>query len=882
MPFVFGLTLFVSATLLFLVQPMIGKMILPRLGGTPAVWATCMVFFQAALLAGYAYAHAATNWLGSRRQAVLHLLLLALPLLVLPIAVSDALIPPGDANPIPWLLGILVLTAGLPFFVVATSAPLLQRWFADTGHPLAKDPYFLYAASNVGSMLALVGYPTMVEPHLRLADQANLWRWGYCLLAALTAACAYCLLRAPTPLLAEQHVLTASSPAQAAGKPSWGQRLHWVALAFVPSSLMLGVTNYITTDIAAIPLLWVIPLALYLLSFILVFAQMPPWLDKLILLALLAALGYTAGTYLNPEQYYLTALTGGKALVSGKALKALLLVAPAAGLILLLPRFPPLLHRAMVLLLPVAILLLVFLIRTERTSADRSGIMVLIGLHLTVLFMTAMVCHGELALSRPAPRYLTGFYLWMSLGGVLGGAFNALAAPLLFTTLAEYPLAMVLACLLLPNLAGDKPSSRFTLADLGQTVLPAMLGIAFLIMGRNSQLLQPARLTAVAASLGPRTVLLAAALLLALLVYLFHSQSERRLRGIDVAAAAALGLLAVGLALGVPAKDVGLEALSERLGIKHKELEKSIIWGLPILMAYTLIGRPVRFGLGVGAVLLAGAFVDSLTSQSVYRVRSFFGVLSVKHYSGDNSNSLVHGTTLHGEQFMDPDKQDQALTYYHVTGPVGKIFALLNGSEREKEIALIGLGTGTLTSYGKPGQKLTIYEIDKAIVTIACETGYFTYFQRSKADKEIILGDARLRIREAADGRYGLIVVDAFSSDAIPIHLITKEALELYLQKLRSDGLVAFHISNRYLNLKPVLANLAQELGLVARVMEDGDEVDGEEVPGKSASTWVVVARREADLGSLLEDEAWMPLQTDPKVGIWTDDYSNLLSVFNP
>src|SRR5262249_22160606 len=374
--------LFLSAFLLFVVQPMVAKMIVPKFGGTPAVWNTCMVFFQAALLAGYAYAHATTKWLGSRGQSLLHLLVLFLPFLALPIAVGSA-VPSGDIYPGLEVLRLLVVTVGLPFFVVSTSAPLLQNWFAGTGHPSGKDPYFLYAASNLGSMLALLGYIVLVEPNLKLTQQSNSWLAGYGLLGILTIACALALWRSP------RHPVTPlpERPVSALGSSELTptRRLRWVALAFVPSSLMLGVTTSMSTDIAAVPLLWVIPLALYLLSFILVFSRLPSWV-----------------------------------------------------------------HLIFVILMPIVILIFAF----QRASGldapvrwvDTTGIGKIVWLfllQLTAFFFVAMYCHGELAQDRPATKYLTEFYLWMSLGGVLGGLFNALVAPLVFKTAAEYPLVLV-------------------------------------------------------------------------------------------------------------------------------------------------------------------------------------------------------------------------------------------------------------------------------------------------------------------------------------------------------------------------------------------------------------------------------------------------------
>src|SRR6266508_2261062 len=414
----YAVTMFAGATLLFVVQPMVGKMILPLLGGTPAVWSTCMVFFQAALLGGYAYAHASTAWLSVRRQMLLHLALLALPLAVLPLAVNPALLRGGESNPVLDVLLLLSLSVGLPFLVVSATAPLIQKWFTQTGHPAARDPYFLYAASNLGSMLALLGYPTLIEPRLHLRGegwltQTRLWSLGYLALALLIALCMLALWRCGPAAPEGEPDPSAMAEAEAPPEPppSWAQCLRWIALAFVPSSLMIGATTYVTTDIAAVPLLWVMPLAIYLLSFILAFG-----------------------------------------------------------------RWPAVLHRRVVAATVPGVLVVFFLI----VSGFRQRIWITVLWHFLLLFLVALACHGELALTRPWSRHLTQFYLLISVGGVLGGLFNALVAPMVFSSLAEYPLAMVLACVLV----GGRPSApegaaRRLLLGVG---LPLSVGALALVL----------------------------------------------------------------------------------------------------------------------------------------------------------------------------------------------------------------------------------------------------------------------------------------------------------------------------------------------------------------------------------------------------------------
>lgn len=717
---VFTLASFVSATLLFLVQPMIGKMVLPLLGGTPAVWNTCMVFFQAVLLAGYLYAHALTSRLARRPQMALHAVVLLLPLLCLPISVDTEVLRGGEASAVGRLLVVLLVSAGLPFFVVSTSAPLLQRWFAGTGHPAGRDPYFLYAASNCGSLLALLAYPTLIEPHLRLSGQSRLWVAGYVALAALILVCAALALRS-SPLPAAEAPETAE-----AGRPTPFRRLHWVALAFVPSSLMLGATTFVTTDIASVPLLWVLPLALYLLSFVVAFARPPLWL-----------------------------------------------------------------RRALVRVLPAGVLIVIFLILAEvRPASDVLGAM--IGLHLGVLFLAAVVCHGELAALRPSAADLTEFYLWMSFGGVLGGLFNALLAPLIFRTVAEYPLALLLACLLLPRASDWRLDKRW--ADLGAPV--------------------------------------------------------------------AVGVLALCLLSGL------LPVLQ-----KPEQLGTFLRFGTPLLLCALFVGRPVRFALALGAVLAANGLYASTNPNTLHRERSFFGVLEVERW-GD-SHRLVHGTTMHGMQSLDPARRGEPLTYYHRQGPIGQVMAARERAGDLRGIAVIGLGTGTMAAYGGPGRRVTFYEIDPAVVRIAGDPRYFTYLRDCRERGgvvDIVLGDARLRLGEARGKTYDVIVVDAFSSDAIPIHLLTREALELYLSRLAENGVVAFHISNRYLALGPVLGNLAQKLGLAGRTQHDDPDWD----ILKSGSDWLVIARRREALGALARDARWELLPLRRATGVWTDDFSNV------
>jgi hypothetical protein len=763
----YALTLFAGATLLFVMQPMVGKMILPLLGGTPAVWSTCLVFFQAALLGGYAYAHASTARLRPSRQALLHLIVLAVPLAVLPLAVNPRLLRGGEAHPVLDVLTLLSVSVGLPFLVVSATAPLLQQWFTRTGHPAARDPYFLYAASNLGSMLALLGYPTLVEPRLPLQGpgwltQTTLWSTGYGVLALLTALCALTLWWKPAGAAPPPQGPDDAADAPTEPGPGWPRRLHWIALAFVPSSLLLGATTYITTDLAAVPLLWVLPLAIYLLTFILAFG-----------------------------------------------------------------RWPRVLHRVVVAITLPLVLLVIFLM----VSALPERIWITVLWHFGLLFVIALAGHGALALDRPAPRHLTEFYLLISVGGVLGGLFNALLAPLIFSSLIEYPLVMVLACVLLRAGRGG--------AGLG---------------------LGPGALRAAV------SVLLVAAL--ALVLY-----SESATLRVDFSFLARV-----------------LEWSSARVGDWldpiERPLNKLLIYGPPLGLAWLLRRRPLHLGLALAAVLLVAGFVDARNSDQIRQSRSFFGVLRISRDRDEKGyTELRHGTTLHGRQSLEPARRAEPLSYYQRKGPIGQLFVELDRRPGAVRMAVIGLGTGTLAAYARPADRVTFYEIDRLVRDVAFDPRYFTYAVDARdrgASLRMELGDARIRLdaarRDRPEERYDVILVDAFTSDAIPVHLLTREALRLYFDMLGPRGIIALHISNRYLRLEPVVANLAED-GRYARLLQHGDTGD---VRGGVEASWVLLARRPEDFGEMAADSRWTvaTLDPEPRVGTWTDDFHNLLSVF--
>ncbi len=789
----FALTVFVSALLLFLVQPMTGKMITPLLGGTPAVWNTCMVFFQFVLLLGYAYAHALTTALRPRKQTVVHLALLLAPLAFFPLAVDRSAVQ-ADRHPVTTVLLLLAGSVGVPFLVVSTSAPLLQKWFADAGHPSGGDPYFLYAASNAGSMVALLGYPAVVEPWLTLADQRRFWCFAYGALVVLFAACAGLVWHASRGRSERSAAPGRTPDSDERGPVTWPRRLRWVALAAVPSSLTLGVTSYVSTDIAAVPLVWVVPLAIYLLSFILVFARV---------------------------------------------------------------RLVP--HRLMVWSLPPLVLLLLFL---SLTGPHKSGELGLLLANLAGLFVVAMVCHGELAADRPSATRLTEYFFCLSVGGVVGGAFNALLAPVAFNSIAEYELALLAACFLCParpHAVAPIPRARGRIPTVW----------------------------------------------------------------LDFALPAALCLLAVALSVGTAGATgmAGPVRLTLPSGQLPGAVRGALVVGLPTAICWTFAGRPVRLGMGVAALLLAN-WLSPRTDAGLAHVlqrRSFFGVLSVDAIPAvapDGGSAalfeLRHGTTAHGRQFRDgvDEARDrrlrsEPLTYFHPTSPVGRVLAAHN-TTADQPLGIIGLGAGSLAAFALPGQRLDFYEIDPLVRDLAQGPGAcFTFLAdaRSRGVRvNVKMGDARLVMERqplAPAERYRVLVVDAFSSDAIPVHLLTREAVRVYLARLREDGLLCFHISNRFLELGPVLANVAAAEGLAGRVVADTDA----RAPGKLASEWAVLARRPEHLndpppGERSSDEVkdavaategpaaprrslpWEPLTPETNVGVWSDDYSDLLRVF--
>lgn len=757
MPALFALTLFASAALLFAVQPLLGKLLLPLLGGASSVWTTCMVFYQVILLAGYLYAHVVTNRLPRGLQAGLHVGLLVAAGLLLPFAIPPAAVESltAGAPPVRWLLTQLLLVAGLPFFVVSTTGPLLQRWYSQLGHSTSADPYFLYSASNLGSLLALAAYPLWLELQFDVAAQSRLWHAGFLGLLGLIVLCGWRFARSQTDAEPPAAPARADRP-QDGSVPLW-QRARWTLLAFVPSSLMLGTTTYLTTDIASIPLLWVIPLGLYLLTFVIAFSRRR-WLPSAVF------------------------------------------------------------HW----LVPVLAIVLIFALLCRATEP----VWVLISCHLLFLFVAAASCHLRLANDRPPAERLTEFYLWLAIGGALGGLFNALLAPLIFREVIEYPLLIVLASALYvaPRRKGGTPA-----APVHDGTSP------------HAAEVPPFQFT--------------------------RSAARRRWRGGIWLLIALPGLLAVMLGL-----------IAYGAGWRPGMAVRALVFGVPTVLCFLFARRPLRFAAALAAVILGAQVYVELTRRTVFVDRSFFGVSRVTVSANGWFRQLDHGNTAHGRQFIEPSRACEPLAYYHREGPLGTIFREFQRAHTAASVGLIGLGAGATLAYARPGETWDIYEIDPLVIQIARDRELFSYLTGCSAvAPRIIEGDGRLQLARARDGQYGLLILDAFSSDAIPMHLLTVEAIELYFSKLADGGWLAMHVSNRYLDLEQVMTGLAQAKGYAGLSWID---TEGDRVKGKEESHWIVIVRNEADLRGLATDPKRIPLESRPGSEPWTDARSSLLPIF--
>jgi hypothetical protein len=714
----FASTAFLGAGLLFLSELMVAKLLLPLFGGSPGVWNTCMVFFQAVLLLGYVYAHLSIKKAGLKWQPMVHGGLVLLPLLVLPLTLPAWAGSNVSELPVWNIIATLAVTIGAPFFILSTAGPLLQAWFAATPDPRAKQPYFLYAAGNFGSFIALLAYPFVVEPLLSLKQQTIWWAVGYGLFIAMVLACVAVLFKSRSQLAVQQKV------PQRIARITWRQKIYWLLLAALPSSLMLGVTTYITTDVAAMPLLWMVPLALYLLTFVFAF-----------------------GTN-KPAQLIRKTAPFAAAMLVG----AIVITAFPSGL----------------------------------------PLPIVAGYYFLLVALISLVAHTRLAATKPNPVHLTEFYLWLAIGGVLGGTFNSLLAPIIFNDLYEFPLVLLAA---VPVLVGRIRIRKPTRREMVLMLTPAFLAGVVLIISIES------------------------------------------INGVSTALV-------------------------------------SIMLGTMLAAMYLLYRwRPALLAVGMVPVLLVPIVLLANQGSALYE-RTFYGVIKIEE--GSDARVLQHGFTQHGAQLKSGEKAQEPTTYYHREGPLGDIVAACRKVSECKSVGGLGLGVGTVAAYGREGDSITFYEIDPAIVRIATNPNYFTYLSASKAKVNTIIGDGRLTLGKDSN-KYDLLIIDAFSSDAIPMHLLTREAFAAYKAKLHENGLIAMHISNRNLNLEQVVRAAARDAGMPALIrFDEGNRmIDRTHYPSK----WVVLATKDEGLAPLQGQPNWADLR-GADIRTWTDDYSNLLDAF--
>jgi SAM-dependent methyltransferase len=721
----FAVTVFTSAALVFLVQPMIAKLVLPLLGGSPSVWNTSLAFFQIALLAGYGYAHLLQRLPSLKAQALCHCAALLLAAAALPLRVNTLFGPPSSEHPILWLLGVLAVSLGAPFAVLSATAPLVQAWYARTrGGEGGRDPYVLYVASNMGSLLALLAYPVVVEPLMTLGGQRWGWSAGYLLFVLIIGALALLAARSPDLRGPSSRIAGAKTPV------TWRERLIWIGLAAIPSSLMLGVTTYITTDIASAPFLWVLPLALYLVTFIIAFQSRP-------LIPLKATL-----------------------------LAHAVLVAECAAMMPFV-QFPLLLQ---------------------------------VGVNIGAFFVTALLCHQMLAARRPDPSRLTEFYLCMSVGGVVGGGFNAFLAPVLFTGVWEYPLILVLACLARPWNLGRIPARAWVLLAVGL-----------------------------------------------------------------VAAFTAPVVMTFRFRLGAPGDDSVAQAVLVAL------ITTAVICAV-------LVRRWGLLFFALAAVTAAGAHAAAQRATVKASWRSFFGVIRQTEAYASNMSGVVrmlsHGTTLHGAQAQNPAWRCRPLVYYTPSTPIGQVFTGMQMDRPALRIGAVGLGAGSVAAYVRPADHLTFFEIDPAVVEIATDPARFTYTSEcAKGRIDYVVGDARLTLAHQPPAGFDVLLIDAFSSDAVPAHLLTVEAIKGYLTRLKPDGVLVLHLSNRHLDLDAPAQAVARAAG--AASLMQAYRPAGQGAGWESPEDALIIARSPQALARFAADRRW-DAPAAPPVRPWTDDYTNL------
>ncbi len=750
----------IGAATMFALQPMIGKLLAPSLGSVPAVWATCMLFFQVVLLAAYTYVHWLTKRMEMMGQMLLHGCMVAVALTTLPLSLPQFMIRliPEDGFHALWIFTTLSIAAGAGAFILASTAPLIQAWFGSTTHRLASNPYPLYIASNAGSLVGLISYPLLIEPNLSLTMQRRLWSITWVVYALMLLIVAIICLRnrkaASVEAVGPMEMDSCEAPSREA---PWIGRLsrnvQWIALSFVPSSLLLGVTSHIATDIAAMPLLWIIPLALYLLSWTFSFTD---W---------------------------------------------------AVGM-----------HRSIGRVAPFAVLIAVLL----WGANFHEQILWILAAQWIALLTICWALHRQLYEARPETLQLTSFYIAIALGGALGGIFNVLVAPLIFSGFAEYPLALVAALFLLPGFGGFTPeidSKRRAFTIWQHFVLLVLVVICTAALSRLAYL--------------------------SLRYSLWNTNS-----------------------------------IATRLGWTTEQVEKWAEFGIPLIPALLLFGRPRMQAIATCTALLVGVYIN-LSSDILVRERSFFGVMTVREFRNDGVvHSLVHGGIMHGEQrFTKLSDLDEPRSYYHKDGPLGDVMDILKQSKDAYHTAAIGLGTGSIAAYSEPNRPITFFEIDPKVEAIARNPKYFTYvndaLQRG-CPLEVRIGDARITMAKSTDS-FDLMVIDAFSSDSIPLHLLTREAIEGWFRRLQTDGVIAFHISNRYIDLAPVLANAAEAMGIFVFQRED---LQGDAYQGRSGSNWVIFTADPETAERFRLRADWTKVTTRPGLPVWTDDFASVLPVF--
>ncbi len=724
----FALTLGLSAALLFWIQPLVAKSLLPTTGGSPAIWHTVIVFFQTTLLLGYLYAHVLVTKVSLRHQALVHFGLLATAILVfLPQDRFDLAVSVSTNHPerIPGQLWLgLITSIGLPCLLVSSTSPLLQSWYRHCQVPDANDPYFLYSASNVGSLATLLAFPLFTESYLGLSFQFQYWSIGFTLLCFLAFTCYS---------LAQGGRNTSSLPPLGSSHPTERQAspIKWFGYAFLGSSVMIGATTFLTTNVMNAPLMGVLPLAVFLITYILAFAKRP-----------------------------------------------LSLCSRAAELTL------------------IAIMAVLFQIFSSATDPA----WLVTGIHLSLVFFSCLLIHRKLATSRPRAAHITAFYLWISVGGVAAGVSHTFVAPIVFDRIWEYPLTILALCLISGRTEPSRPTPMMRSLGWGSSFLGLLLFACF---------------------------------------------------------AASRSIAFLGPFNKFPNPIIGITLAGAFLG-----------------------GRtPIRLTAVLTCLFALNAWRGDAHGKTLFIDRNFYGQSRITLDPNGLTKRLIHGNTIHGRQSIEKGHDQLPLSYYHTAGPLRRIFKQYEEIESQSSVALVGLGAGSMLYYAEAHQSWSVFEIDPLVIQLAKDSRYFSYISNSKAGSfRIKAGDARVQLANEAEHSFDLILLDAFSSDSIPMHLFTKEAVELYLSKLANDGLLAFHISNRTLNLAPALSRLIDEFQLQSLAWNDPHE--SAEL-GKDPSHWVAVTRNPTSLDKLRKDDRWLPLETPPNTPLWTDERSNILDAMN-